>query len=231
MPDLNRAIPSDTKVISDLIRNKEISQMKKMTVIAASMAATFAFSGQTFAGGDSPYVFNSSGEPVMTGHGTCLLNNHGTLNSDTAIKECHPDLVKKEEAKPAPKPLVEPPPAPEAKTITLEADTYFDFDKSNLKPEGKDTLNTLVRDMGDLNAVANIEAVGHTDSIGTDEYNQGLSERRAATVKDYLVDQGVPGDKIETQGMGESNPIATNQTREGRAKNRRVEITVQGTAQ
>ncbi|WP_410474022.1 OmpA family protein [Guyparkeria sp. TX1] len=229
MPDLNRAIPSDTKVISDLIRNKEISQMKKMTVIAASVAATFAFSGQSLAGGDSPYVFDSNGDPVMTGHGTCLYNNHGTLNSETAIEACNPELITK--AEPAPKPVVEPPPAPEAKTITLEADTYFDFDKSNLKPEGKDTLNALVRDMGDLNAVANIEAVGHTDSIGTDEYNQGLSERRAATVKDYLVDQGVPGDKIETQGMGESNPIATNQTREGRAQNRRVEITVQGTAQ
>ncbi|MFP4252638.1 MAG: OmpA family protein [Guyparkeria sp.] len=205
--------------------------MKKMTVIAASIAATFAFSGQTLAGGDSPYVFDSNGDPVMTGHGTCLLNGHGTLNEDTAIEACHPDMVKKEEAKPAPKPLVEPPPEPEAKTITLEADTYFDFDKSNLKPEGKDTLNGLVRDMGDLNSVANIKAVGHTDSIGTEEYNQGLSERRAATVKDYLVDQGVSSDKIETEGMGETNPVATNKTREGRAKNRRVEITVQGTAQ
>lgn len=205
--------------------------MKKMTVIAASVAATFAFSGQALAGGQDPYVYNSNGNPVMTGHGTCLLNGHGVLNEDTAIEACHPDMVKKEEVKPAPKPLVEPPPAPEAKTITLEADTYFDFDKSNLKPEGKDTLNALVRDMGDLNAVANIEAVGHTDSIGTDEYNQGLSERRAATVKDYLVDQGISADKVEMQGMGESNPIATNQTREGRAQNRRVEITVQGTAQ
>ena len=205
--------------------------MKKMTVIAASIAATFAFSGQTLAGGQSPYVFDSNGDPVKTGHGPCLYNAHGTLNSETAIEACNPELIEKEEAKPAPKPLVEPPPAPEAKTITLEADTYFDFDKSNLKPEGKDTLDALVRDMGDLNAIANIEAVGHTDSIGTEEYNQGLSERRAATVKNYLVDKGVPSDKIETRGMGESSPIATNQTREGRAKNRRVEITVQGTAQ
>ncbi len=203
--------------------------MKKMTVIAASIAATFAFSGQTLAGGDSPYVFDSNGDPVMTGHGTCLYNNHGTLNEDTAIEACDPDLVKKEEAKPAPKPVVEPPPEPKAEKITLEADTYFDFDKSNLKPEGKDTLDSLVRDMGDLNSVANIEAVGHTDSIGTEEYNQGLSERRAATVKDYLTDKGIDSDKIETEGMGESNPVATNKTREGRAKNRRVEITVQGT--
>ncbi|HZJ81903.1 MAG TPA: OmpA family protein [Guyparkeria sp.] len=203
--------------------------MKKMTVIAASVAATFAFSGQALAGGLSPYVFNSNGEPVMTGHGTCLHNGHGVLNSETAIEECNPELIAKVE--PAPKPVVEPPPAPEMKTVTLEADTYFDFDKSNLKPEGKSTLDALVRDMGDLNAVANINVVGHTDSIGTEEYNQGLSERRAATVKNYLTDKGVPANKIETRGMGESSPIATNKTREGRAQNRRVEVTVQGTAQ
>lgn len=205
--------------------------MKKLTVIAASLAATFAFSGQAFAGGQSPYVFSSNGAPVKTGHGPCLHNAHGTLNSETAIEECNPELIQKKEAKPAPKPLVEPPPAPQMKTVTLEADTYFDFDKSNLKPEGKSTLNALVGDMGDLNSVANIEVVGHTDSIGTEEYNMGLSERRAATVKSYLSDKGIPSDKIETDGMGESNPIATNKTREGRAKNRRVEVTVQGTAQ
>lgn len=203
--------------------------MKKMTVIAASVAATFAFSGQTFAGGQSPYVFNSAGNPVMTGHGTCLYNNHGTLNAETAIEACNPELIAK--AEPAPKPVVEPPPAPEMKTVTLEADTYFDFDKSNLKPEGKDSLDALVRDMGDLNAVAKVEVVGHTDAIGTDEYNQGLSERRAATVKEYLADKGVPADKIETVGMGESQPVASNKTREGRAQNRRVEVTTQGTAQ
>lgn len=203
--------------------------MKKMTVIAASVAATFAFSGQTFAGGQSPYVFNSNGDPVKTGHGPCLYNNHGTLNSETAIEECNPELVQK--AEPAPKPVVEPPPAPEMKTVTLEADTYFDFDKSFLRPEGKDTLDALVRDMGDLNSVAGVTAVGHTDSIGTDEYNQGLSERRAASVKEYLIEQGVPADRIETEGMGESQPVATNETREGRQKNRRVEVTIKGTAQ
>lgn len=203
--------------------------MKKMTVIAASVAATFAFSGQTFAGGQSPYVFNSSGDPVKTGHGPCLYNNHGTLNSETAIEECNPELIV--QAEPAPKPVVEPPPAPEMKTVTLEADTYFDFDKSFLRPEGKATLNELVNDMGDLNTVAEITAVGHTDAIGTDEYNQGLSERRAASVKDYLVDQGVPAERIETMGMGESQPVATNETREGRQKNRRVEVTIKGTAQ
>jgi len=204
--------------------------MKKLTVLAASVAATFAFSGQTYAGGDDPYVYDSNGNPVMTGHGPCLYNGHGTLNADTAIEACNPELVKKEEAKPAPKPVVEPPPEPKAEKVTLKADTYFDFDKSNLKPEGKDTLDQLVRDMGDLNSVAEIEVVGHTDSIGTEEYNEGLSERRAATVKNYLISKDVPADVIQTEGRGELEPVATNETREGRAQNRRVEITTKGTA-
>ncbi|MFO7582047.1 OmpA family protein [Guyparkeria sp.] len=204
--------------------------MKKLTVIAASVAATFAFSGQTLAGGMDPYVYDSNGNPVMTGHGPCLYNNHGVLNEDTAIEACNPELVKQEVA-PAPKPIVEPPPEPKAEKVTLKADTYFDFDKSNLKPEGRDTLDQLVRDMGDLNSIAEIEVVGHTDSIGTEEYNQGLSERRAATVKDYLISKDVPANVINTEGRGELEPVATNETREGRAKNRRVEITTKGTAQ
>ncbi|WP_372591731.1 OmpA family protein [Guyparkeria sp.] len=204
--------------------------MKKLTVIAASVAATFAFSGQTLAGGMDPYVYDSNGNPVMTGHGPCLYNNHGVLNEDTAIEACNPELVKQEVA-PAPKPVVEPPPEPKAEKVTLKADTYFDFDKSNLKPEGRDTLDQLVRDMGDLNSIAEIEVVGHTDSIGTEEYNQGLSERRAATVKDYLISKDVPANVINTEGRGELEPVATNETREGRAKNRRVEITTKGTAQ
>ncbi|MFW6322584.1 MAG: OmpA family protein [Guyparkeria sp.] len=205
--------------------------MKKMTVLAASVAATFAFSGQTYAGGEDPYVYDSNGNPVMTGHGPCLYNGHGTLNEDTAIEACNPELVKKEEAAPAPKPAVEPPPEPKAEKVTLEADTYFDFDKSNLKPEGKETLDELVSDMGDLNSIAEVEVIGHTDSIGTEEYNQGLSERRAATVKDYLTSKDVPADVINTEGRGELEPVATNETREGRAKNRRVEITTKGTAE
>ncbi|HER34243.1 MAG: OmpA family protein [Halothiobacillaceae bacterium] len=202
--------------------------MKKMTVIAASIAATFAFSGQALAGGDSPYVFNSNGEPVKTGHGPCLYNNHGELNSETAIEECNPELIEKE-AKPAPKPVVEPPPAPEMKTVTLEADTFFDFDKSFLRPEGKGALDALVRDMGDLNSVAEVSVVGHTDYIGTDEYNQGLSERRAASVKEYLIEQGIPANRIEAIGRGETE--ADGKTSAERQDDRRVDVTIKGTDQ
>ena len=74
-------------------------------------------------------------------------------------------------------------------------------------------------------------ATGHTDSIGTDEYNQKLSERRAAAVKDYLVSKGMPAAKITTIGKGESQPVATNKTAEGRQKNRRVDIEFKGVKQ
>jgi len=74
-----------------------------------------------------------------------------------------------------------------------------------------------------------IVAVGHTDSVGTDAYNQKLSERRAAAVKAYLVSKGVAANRVYTEGKGEKSPVADNKTKEGRAKNRRVEVEVVGT--
>ena len=76
------------------------------------------------------------------------------------------------------------------------------------------------------NAEKRVDLEGHTDSIGTDKYNQGLSERRAASVLNYLTKTGVASNRITTKGFGESKPIADNKTKEGRAKNRRVEIRV-----
>jgi OOP family OmpA-OmpF porin len=96
-----------------------------------------------------------------------------------------------------------------------------------LKPEGKARLDDLV---GKLKAV-NLEviiAIGHTDSIGSDAYNRKLSMRRADAVKAYMVSKGIEANRIYTEGKGESQPIADNKTKEGRAKNRRVEIEVVG---
>jgi OOP family OmpA-OmpF porin len=109
---------------------------------------------------------------------------------------------------------------------TLEADANFDFDKSNLKPQGKKNLDSLVSKMSGTEIRA-VDVVGHTDSIGTDAYNQRLSERRASTVKNYLIDKGVPGSVISAEGRGESQPVADNKTKEGRAQNRRVEVAVE----
>ena len=126
---------------------------------------------------------------------------------------------------PAPAPV---PPAPTSEKVTFAADAFFDFDKSVLKPEGRAKLDDLVSKMQGLNLEV-IIAVGHTDSVGGDAYNQRLSVRRSEAVKTYLVSKGVEKNRVYTEGKGEKQPVADNKTAEGRAKNRRVEIEVVGT--
>jgi OOP family OmpA-OmpF porin len=132
---------------------------------------------------------------------------------------------------PAPAPAARPAPAPAAPTsekVTFAADTFFDFDKAVVKPEGKAKLDDLV---GKIKAITLevVIAVGHTDNVGTDAYNQKLSVRRAEAVKAYLVSKGIEANRVYTEGKGEKQPTADNKTTEGRAKNRRVEIEVVGT--
>ena len=124
-----------------------------------------------------------------------------------------------------------PAPAPAqavASKVTFSADAFFDFDKSVLKPEGKAKLDDLASKVKGINLEVVI-AVGHTDSVGSDAYNQKLSVRRAEAVKAYLVSKGIEKNRVYTEGKGEKQPIADNKTKEGRAKNRRVEIEVVGT--
>ena len=113
--------------------------------------------------------------------------------------------------------------------ITLQADTLYDFDKSTLKPEGKATLDKIAADLKKIKLEV-IIAVGNTDSVGTDAYNMALGQRRAQSVKAYLVSKGVDGSRIYTESKGKSNPVASNATAEGRAKNRRTDIEVVGSA-
>lgn len=141
---------------------------------------------------------------------------------------------------PEPKPAPPPPPAPEkpkpppekpkpvAEKITFAADVLFDFDKAVIKPEGKSKLDDISNKVRGINLEVVI-AIGHADWIGTDQYNQRLSVRRAESVKAYLVSKGIEGNRVYTEGKGEKQPVADNKTREGRAKNRRVEIEVIGT--
>lgn len=120
-------------------------------------------------------------------------------------------------------------PAASAK-VTYNADALFDFDKSVLKPEAKASLDSLLGKIKNLKLEVVI-AVGHTDAIGTVAYNQKLSIRRANAVKKYLVSNGIEQNRIYVEGKGKSQPVADNKTKEGRAKNRRVEIEVVGTTQ
>jgi OOP family OmpA-OmpF porin len=131
-------------------------------------------------------------------------------------------------AAPAPAPAPAPVVVPTSEKVSYAADAFFDFDKAVLKPEGKNALDDLNSKLQGINLEV-IIAVGHTDSIGTDAYNQKLSIRRAEAVKAYLMSKGVEANRIYTEGKGEKQPVADNRTAEGRAKNRRVEIEVVGT--
>jgi OmpA-OmpF porin, OOP family len=128
-------------------------------------------------------------------------------------------------AKPAPEPAK---PKPVAEKVTFAADVLFDFDKSVVKPDGKSKLDDLSGKIRGINLEVVI-AIGHADSIGGDAYNQKLSVRRAESVKAYLVSKGIEANRIYTEGKGEKQPVADNRTKDGRAKNRRVEIEVIGT--
>jgi OOP family OmpA-OmpF porin len=150
-----------------------------------------------------------------------------------AIEECDPDLVRKPTVTPPPPPVKpaakpKPKPKPVAQKITLAADVLFDFDKAVLKNEGKSKLDDLANKIRAINLEVVI-AIGHTDSIGSDAYNQKLSVRRAESVKSYLVSKGIEPNRIYTEGKGEKQPVASNKTKDGRQKNRRVEIEVIGT--
>ncbi|MEZ3498131.1 porin OmpA [Pantoea sp. KPR_PJ] len=139
-------------------------------------------------------------------------------------------------------PVVAPAPAPapvvETKRFTLKSDVLFTFNKSTLKPEGQQALDQLYSQLSSMDPKdGSVVVLGFTDRIGSDQYNQKLSEKRAQSVVDYLVSKGIPSNKISARGMGESNPVTGNtcDSVKGRqalidclAPDRRVEIDVKG---
>jgi OmpA-OmpF porin, OOP family len=146
-----------------------------------------------------------------------------------AVKPAPPPAPKPVPAPAAekPKPVAEKP-KPVAEKVTFAADVLFDFDKAVIKPEGKSKLDDISNKVRGINLEVVI-AIGHADSIGSDAYNQRLSVRRSESVKAYLVSKGIEPNRVYTEGKGEKQPVADNKTRDGRAKNRRVELEVIGT--
>ena len=217
--------------------------MKKLNKVAslfATAALATSMSG-AFAQTVDNWVNGNGNLPWKNGTNE-LCWRDGFWTPATAKEECDGALKKApppapapapapaDAAPPAPRPAPAPvvPPAPISEKVTFAADAFFDFDKAVLKPEGKAKLDDLVSKMGGINLEV-IIAVGHTDSVGSDAYNQKLSVRRSEAVKAYMVSKGIEKNRVYTEGKGEKQPVADNKTAEGRAKNRRVEIEVVGT--
>jgi OmpA-OmpF porin, OOP family len=196
----------------------------------------------------SGYVVGGQGDNIVVTNPYSDANNPAGLcwrgafwDPSNAQKGCDEDLIPKPPPPPVAPVVVPPAPAPAprpvvpvappkvvSEKVTYAADAFYDFDKATLKPEGKAKLDELASKIKDFTLEVVI-AVGHTDSVGSDAYNQKLSLRRAESVKAYLVSKGIEANRVYTEGKGKKQPLADNKTADGRAKNRRVEIEVVGT--
>lgn len=162
--------------------------MKKVFAMSAAMAAMLAFGGVAQATDIAPYVTSSSKEIVKSGYDLCWRTGFWT----PALVEgtgCDGDVAN-------------------SGKIVLAADTLFDLNSARVKPEGVKMLQELVARMSGLN-VDVVMATGYTDETGPADFNQALSERRAEAVKNIMVREGVPADKIQTEGKGPANPVVT----------------------
>ncbi len=174
------------------------------------------------------YVGDSNGMVVTDSSGNCVRS--GIWTPAMATEACDAALAPKKAAAPAPakaEPAPAPKPAPQPVTekVSLKAGALFDVNKAELKPAGKAELDALAAKLKDAQ-VEGITVTGHTDSSGSKQLNQSLSERRADAVKAYLVSKGLDGSRIDTKGAGDTQPVASNNTAAGRAQNRRVEIDI-----
>ena len=215
---------------------------------------------------ESPYVLSPNGVVVKDPFGLCWRTAFWSVERAAAAKienakfpnwtvgcECDRDLMKPPVCEPpppppppaaAPTPPPPPPPAPPAPTsekVTFAADALFDFDKATLRPDGKAKLDDLVSKLAGVSLEV-IIAVGYTDRLGGDAYNQNLSQKRAQGVKDYLVSKGIEPNRVYTEGKGKANPVkqCPDPSAKGEVKNRkglidclqpnrRVEVEVVGT--
>ncbi len=158
------------------------------------------------------YVNDSNAGRVLTSSGDCLKSIG--WSSDAMVVECQASSKAEAPAAQPTKQMV---------SLSFDATALFDFDSAQLSVMGKRELDGLISKVDDNAKVGAIKVVGHADSIGTAAYNQGLSEKRAATVQDYL-QRSLTNVNVLTSGMGEMAPVSDNSTETGRQRNRRVEI-------
>ena len=201
--------------------NKSFNQKKSGLVVACALALGIlsgAASAQDISAQsakDRQFVTDTSSQVIKSGFGLCWHSGFGP--APAAGPECDPNYVAYVAPPPAVQPTpvpppqmaaLTPPPAPRpvAEKLTLDADTLFDFDKATLRPAGRDSLDAFVSKLRDISPET-IMTIGHADRIGSDRYNQRLSEQRVATVKAYMVGKGVESGRIYTEGKGETQPI------------------------
>lgn len=160
----------------------------------------------------TPYGMDVRGVIARSGTGLCWRSGSWTPAAAAAVPEagcaCDKDLLPKEVCEPPAPKVAEAPAAPTkpaAEKVTLAADALFDFDKATLRPEGKAKLDEVVAKAKDIKLEV-IIAVGHADRLGSDKYNQKLSERRAEAVKAYVVGKGIEANRVYTEGKGEKQP-------------------------
>jgi outer membrane protein OmpA-like peptidoglycan-associated protein len=204
--------------------------MKQLIKIGLCAALCASWVGTVHADAEAAVGYaNAHGQYVSTGHDGCLITPRWSPEQAVEdyengapefVEACHPELVPEEVVPMAPMMVQE--------RATFATDAFFAFDSDALKPEATAKLEQLVRDMSTAQTINTIEVVGHTDSTGPADYNQGLSERRANSVRDELVNLGINPALIQARGEGENMPRASNSTREGRAENRRVDVNVEG---
>ena len=198
--------------------------VSKNILLAATLAsiggAAFAQNAVVAKAGDVvPYVIDQRGVVAKSGSGLCWRTGYWTPAAAESVMygqfpigcECDKDLMPKAKCEPpAPAPAAAPAaaPKPAAEKVTLAADTLFDFNKADLRPEGKAKLDDVASKIKSIKLEV-IIAVGHADRIGKDAYNQELSVKRANSVKSYLVSKGVEANRVYAEGKGETQPKTT----------------------
>lgn len=230
--------------------NTKISTLSSIAALLLGSSVVNA-QGQALPGtieipeGNSGYV-NVGGEALRTGLGDCL--KLGGFNEETQVNACEgieetadaaddagdaaadeaADATAEAEPEAAPEPAPAPEPVAKEPIVTMATiggEALFDSNADALNASGEQALAELISELETFQEISAIEVIGHTDATGPEDYNQALSERRAAAVSAFLT-SAYPNVDVTSSGMGESSPIATNSTSEGRQLNRRVEIQV-----
>jgi len=197
---------------------------------SVAMAHETALDGSIEMEDGAGYITTKNGV-LRTGGGECLrIGGFSEENQINACEGIEGDGANAKDADADTEPTAAPEPEPVKKepivsTATLGGEALFEFDSDVMTATGEERLATLIAQLDKFQEISAIEVSGHTDSTGPEEYNQGLSERRANTVKSFL-EAAYPNASITAVGMGESSPAATNSTKEGRSENRRVEVQV-----